>query len=103
MARQLALRAPIGWTPQQAIAKYFPAMADLYRAVLPEVRSIEARLDRDEARGHDASCLRQALRELRWRLEYTADAGCPGNSREDPRPGCFVDGAERCRRGRRGQ
>jgi len=74
MARQLALRAPIGWTPQQAIAKYFPAMADLYRAVLPEVRSIEARLDRDEARGHDASCLRQALRELRWRLEYTADA-----------------------------
>ncbi len=48
-------------------------MADLYRAALPEVRSIEARLDRDEAQGLDTSCLRQALRELRWRFEYTAD------------------------------
>jgi hypothetical protein len=67
-------RAPIGWSPQRAIAKYFPATGDLYRAAQPEVRSIEARLDRDEARGLDTSCLRQALRELRWRLEYTADA-----------------------------
>jgi len=48
-------------------------MSDLYRAVLPEVRSIEARLDRDEALGLDTSCLRQALRELSWRFEYTAD------------------------------
>jgi hypothetical protein len=49
-------------------------MADLYRAVQPEIRTIEARLDRDEACGLDTSCLRQALRELRWRFEYTADA-----------------------------
>ena len=48
-------------------------MADLYRAVLPDIRPIEAGLDRDEMLGHDTSCLRQALRELRWRLEYTAD------------------------------
>jgi len=49
-------------------------MADLCRAVQPEVRMIQARLDCDEARGLDTSCLRQALRELRWRLEYIADA-----------------------------
>jgi len=56
------------------IVAYFPAMADFYRSVQPEIRSIEARLDRVEARGLDTSCLRQALRELRWRLEYTGDA-----------------------------
>jgi hypothetical protein len=67
------LRAPARWSPQRAIATYFPAMADLYRAMQPDIRPIEARLDRDEAQGLDASCLRQALRELRWRLEYTAD------------------------------
>jgi hypothetical protein len=73
MNRQLTLRAPTGWSPQQAIAKYFPAMVVLYRSVQAEVRPIEARLDREEAEGRDTSCLRQALRELRWRLEYTAD------------------------------
>ena len=80
MARQPTLRAPIGWRPQQAIANYFPVMVDLCRAVQAEVRPIEARLDREEAGGRDTSCLRQALRELRWRLEYTADeAGIRGN------------------------
>jgi hypothetical protein len=68
------LRAPAGWNPQRVIAAYFPAMADLCRAVEPEVRAIQARLDREEARSLDTSCLRRALRELRWRLEYTADA-----------------------------
>ena len=62
------------------IATCFPAMADLYRDVQPDIRAIEARLDRDEARGLDTSCLRQALRELRWRLEYTSDvAGARAN------------------------
>src|SRR4029077_19069072 len=56
------------------IATYFPAMATLCQAVQPTLRAIQASLDRDEARGLDASCLRQAMRELRWRLEYTADA-----------------------------
>jgi hypothetical protein len=55
------------------MAKYFPAMASLYRTIQAEVRPIEARLDREEAEGRDTSCLRQTLRELRWRLEYTAD------------------------------
>jgi hypothetical protein len=67
------LRAPAGWSPQRAIATYFPAMADLCIALQPDIRPIEARLDRYEALGLDTSCLRQALRELRWRLEYTAD------------------------------
>ena len=68
------LRAPRGWNPQRAITAYFPAMADLCRAVQPELRAIQTSLDRDEARGLDTSCMRQAMRELRWRLEYTADA-----------------------------
>ena len=67
-------RAPAGWNPLREITACFPAMADLCRAVQPEVRMIQARLDCDEARGLDTSCLRQVLRELRWRLEYTADA-----------------------------
>jgi hypothetical protein len=74
MDRQGTLRASAGWSPQQEIAKYFPAMIDLCRAVQAKVRPIEARLDSEEAEGCDTSCLRQALRELRWRLEYTADA-----------------------------
>jgi hypothetical protein len=74
MDAQAVARAPSGWSSQRAIATYFPAMADLYRAVQPEIRPIEARLDRDEALGLDTSCLRQTLRELRWRLEYTADS-----------------------------
>jgi hypothetical protein len=47
----------------------------LSRETQPHIRSIEARLEREEANGRDTSCLRQALRELRWRLEYTANAG----------------------------
>jgi hypothetical protein len=50
-------------------------MAELGDATQREIRTIEARLNRDEACGRDTSCLRQVLRELGWRLEYTADAG----------------------------
>jgi hypothetical protein len=48
-------------------------MARFSRVALPEIVAIEARLDREEARGRDGSSLRLVLRELRWRLEYTAD------------------------------
>jgi hypothetical protein len=73
-------RAPTGWSPQRAIATCFPAMVDFYRAAQPDLRAIEVRLDRDEALGLDTSCLRLALRELRWRLEYTSDlAGARAN------------------------
>lgn len=73
MERQPTLRAPIGWTPQRAITTCFPAIVDFYPAAQAAIRPIEARLDREEAEGRDTSCLRQALRELRWRLEYTGD------------------------------
>ena len=49
-------------------------MARLRQTTQPEIRAIGARLDREEACGCDTFCLRQVLRELRWRLEYTADA-----------------------------
>jgi hypothetical protein len=66
--------APIGWSSQDVIAGCFPAVAQLYRAVLPEIRRFEARLDGDEAAGLDTAQLRLALGELRWRFEYTGDA-----------------------------
>lgn len=66
--------APVGWNPQTAIATRFPEIAELGRATHREIRAIEAKLDRHEAAGGDAAPLRQVLRELRWRLEYTADA-----------------------------
>src|SRR5271166_3798661 len=65
---------PAGWSPQLAMATYFPAMAALRQTMQIEMRSIEARLAHEEVHGRDTSCLRQALRELRWRLEYTADS-----------------------------
>ena len=56
------------------MAVRFPAMAQLRQTTQREIRAMGERLDREEARGCDTSCLRQVLRELRWRLEYTADA-----------------------------
>lgn len=49
-------------------------MAELRVELRPEIRTIEARLDDAEARGSDTAMLRQMLRELRWRLEYTGDS-----------------------------
>jgi hypothetical protein len=73
MDRQQISRPPAGWTPQRAIMTFFPHTAEFYRAVQADLRPIEVRLGDEEAQGRDTSCLRQALRELRWRLEYTAD------------------------------
>jgi hypothetical protein len=66
--------APRGWSPQAVLAARFPAIARLGRAVLPEIRALESRLDRDEAAGRDTVRLRQAIGELQWRLQYTGDA-----------------------------
>jgi hypothetical protein len=68
------LPVPAGWSPQTTLAAYSPAAADLRVAVQSELRATEARLDGEEARGRDTCWPRHALRELRWRLEYTADA-----------------------------
>ncbi len=51
----------------------FPEIVELARSADHEIQTIEAELDRREAGGADTSCPRQVLRELRWRLEYTAD------------------------------
>jgi hypothetical protein len=74
--------APAGWTPQRAMADRFSAMARLRQTAEPEICAIGERLDREEARGCDTSRLRQNLRELRWRLEYTADTAGAGSALE---------------------
>jgi hypothetical protein len=51
-----------------------PEIAELVRRAHCEIQRIEIELDRREAGGCDTSCPRQILRELRWRVEYTADA-----------------------------
>jgi hypothetical protein len=65
--------APLGWRPRDAIAAAFPAIAEFTNLAQAEILAVEARLGRQEALGLDTSSLRLALRELRWRLEYTAD------------------------------
>jgi hypothetical protein len=59
--------------PQAAITTRFPEIGRLAKTAHREIRTIEAELDWREAGGGDTSCSRQVLRELRWRLEYTAD------------------------------
>ena len=68
------LPAPAGWNPRDVIAAHFPKMAELGRSAEPEIRALEARLDRDEAAGRDTSLLRQTVGEIHWRLQYTGDA-----------------------------
>jgi hypothetical protein len=70
--------APTGWSPQVVIAAAFPATSELRRAILPEIRKIESRLDAEESAGRDTSRMRQTLRELRWRLEYTGNVAAVG-------------------------
>jgi hypothetical protein len=65
---------PAGWNPRTAIAMRSPEILELAGSADHEIRTLEAELDRREAGGGDTSCPRQVLRELRWRLEYTADA-----------------------------
>ena len=70
----MPVAAPLRSIPQTAIAAHFPEIAGFCRAIETEIRETEATLDREEARCGETSCPRQILRELRWRLEYTADA-----------------------------
>ena len=57
-------------------------MAVLCRTALPEIRSLEALLDRDEAAGRETSRPRQAIGELHWRLRYTGDAAAAAGTLE---------------------
>jgi hypothetical protein len=70
----VVLPTPRGWSPQAVLAARYPAIARLCHVVLPEIRALENRLDRDEAAGRDTVRLRQAIGELQWRLQYTGDA-----------------------------
>jgi hypothetical protein len=70
----MTVSVPSRSIPQTVIAGHFPEIAGLRRAIETEIRETEAKLDREEARAVDTSCSRQILRELRWRLEYTANA-----------------------------
>ena len=74
--------APRGWSPQTTLAGYFPAIAELCRTILPEIRAIEQQLDRDEAAGGDTVRPRQAIGELQWRLQYTGDAAAAAKTFE---------------------
>ena len=67
-------RVPRGWKPQAVLAAHYPAITELCRTVLPEIRRLEKQLDCDEAAGRDTVCQRQAIGELLWRLQYTGDA-----------------------------
>lgn len=69
--------------PRAAIAGSYPAIAALRAAVVPEIRALQGKLAENEAVGADTSGLRQALRELCWRLEYTGDvaAACASLAR----------------------
>ena len=60
--------------PQEVIAAHFPEMKELRRTLMPEIKALEARLEQVETTGTDTSCVRQALIEIRWRLQSTGDA-----------------------------
>ena len=79
-ASTATLPAARGWSPQQVLAVHFPAMAELGRRTAPELRALEARLDRDEAAGRETSFLRQAVGEVWWRLQYTGDDDAAGDA-----------------------
>jgi hypothetical protein len=66
--------APPGWSPQSALYAHYPKIAELARRAIPELRTLEVRLDHDEALGRDTRALRQAIGEAKWRLQYTGDA-----------------------------
>ena len=71
-----------GWSPQVTLAGYFPAIAELCRTILPEIRAIEQQLDREEAAGGDTVRTRQSIGELQWRLQYTGDAAAAAKTFE---------------------
>ncbi len=98
MPSPAATPAPRGWSPQAILAAHYPAIVEWSRAALPEIRALEARLDRREAAGRNTLAVRQAIAELHWRRLYTGDATAAARNLErvrdlmqEPEPGPVRD------------
>jgi hypothetical protein len=61
------------YNPRADLMRRYPEMAALRKEARPLVAELQQRLSAVEAAGRDASCGRQAMTELQWRLGYTAD------------------------------
>jgi hypothetical protein len=61
------------YNPRADLMRRYPEMAALRKQARPLVAELQQRLSAAEAAGKDASCGRQAMTELQWRLGYTAD------------------------------
>jgi hypothetical protein len=62
-----------GYNPRSDLMRRYPEMAALRKEARPLVVELQRQLSAAEAAGKDASCGRQAMTELQWRLGYTAD------------------------------
>jgi hypothetical protein len=67
---------------QAVISARFPAIAGARAAALPTIGELDRRLLVEDAAGVDNARLRQAVREWRWRLEYTGDAAAADAARD---------------------
>lgn len=70
-----AAAAQPAYNPRDVLRRQFPVMYELRQSTRPHLAAIERRLTEAEAAGRDMSCPRQALTEVRWRLNATGDVG----------------------------
>src|SRR5437868_6282071 len=61
------------YNPRAELMRRYPEMAALRKEARPLVLELQRQLSAAEAVGKDASCGRQAMTELQWRLGYTAE------------------------------
>ncbi len=61
------------YNPRADLMRRYPEMAALRKEARPQLVELQRLLSAAEATGKDASCGRQAMTELQWRLGYTND------------------------------
>ncbi len=61
------------YNPRDVLLDHFPAMRQLRQSTRQQLAVIEHQLTDAESAGRDMSCPRQALIEVRWRLNSTSD------------------------------
>ncbi len=61
------------YNPRADLMRRHPEMAALRKEARPLLAELQRLLSAAEAAGQDASCGRQAMTELQWRLGYTSD------------------------------